>query len=51
MVEYFHQKIMFVSHPDMKLPIYQALTGFKHKSQYVIPYNHKYTLEKIDQRK
>jgi hypothetical protein len=42
---------MFVSKPDMKLPIYQALTKFKHKSKYVVSYSNKYILEKINQNK
>jgi hypothetical protein len=42
---------MFVSKPDMKLPIYQALTGFKKDTTHVLPYDNKYTLEPIDQNK
>jgi hypothetical protein len=42
---------MFISKPNMKLPIYQALTGFKHKSKYVKPFDKKYQFETIDQNK
>ncbi|MDR2369773.1 MAG: 1-deoxy-D-xylulose 5-phosphate reductoisomerase [Mycoplasmataceae bacterium] len=51
MVKYRHQKLIFVSKPDMKLPIYQALTAFQHQSQNIVPCNQKYEMKKIDQKK
>jgi 1-deoxy-D-xylulose 5-phosphate reductoisomerase len=50
-VQYSKKKLMFVSKPDMKLSIYQALTQFKKTSMHVITYDRKYQLEKIDSKK
>jgi 1-deoxy-D-xylulose-5-phosphate reductoisomerase len=51
MVQYSSKQIMYVSKPNMQIPIKEALLGFSQVSPNVQDFNKSYLLTKIDEKK